>query len=237
MWVRVQPRLDGGAGEPRHAEPLTPADREEGALEVLGSPSATTSPNSRRGSARSPTTTARAKPTSTSAGPSASPPRNPTKWTLDQRGTSWPRASATPSSNHPGHLSPPPRSLRGRSKARSKPDTAKIASWLVTDDKRGNNNDGDHHAIRRAPLVPRPDCNGVHGRDCLECRGEGRYIRRACALCGDPGWDYINGTNDGGGMTCRISCGYRWTASDPGWGRSAPEHHAGMRGTGQADRQ
>ena len=34
MWV--QPRLDGGVELPRHAEPLTPADREEGALEVLG---------------------------------------------------------------------------------------------------------------------------------------------------------------------------------------------------------
>jgi len=34
--VWVQPRLDGGVELPRHAEPLTPADREEGALEVLG---------------------------------------------------------------------------------------------------------------------------------------------------------------------------------------------------------
>jgi hypothetical protein len=40
---------------------------------------------------------------------------------------------------------------------------------------------------------------------------------RACPLCGDPGWDYLNGTDDHDGMTCHISCGYRWTADDPGW--------------------
>jgi hypothetical protein len=59
-------------------------------------------------------------------------------------------------------------------------------------------------------IVPCPDCDGVPGRDCLECHGEGRYIRRACPLCGDPGWDYVNGTDDRDGMTCRISCGYSW---------------------------
>src|SRR5258708_8341261 len=66
-------------------------------------------------------------------------------------------------------------------------------------------------------IVPCPDCNGVPGRDCLECHGEGRYIRRVCPLCGDPGWDYVNGTDDRDGIACRISCGYRWTAADPGW--------------------
>jgi hypothetical protein len=66
-------------------------------------------------------------------------------------------------------------------------------------------------------IIPCPDCNGIPGRDCLECRGEGRFIRRACPLCGDPGWDYVNGADDRDGMACRTSCGYRWTANDPGW--------------------
>jgi hypothetical protein len=40
---------------------------------------------------------------------------------------------------------------------------------------------------------------------------------RACPLCGDPGWDYVNGMNNRDGMACQISCGYQWTAEDPGW--------------------
>jgi hypothetical protein len=40
---------------------------------------------------------------------------------------------------------------------------------------------------------------------------------RACPLCGDVGWDYINCTDDRDGMACQISCGYRWTADHPGW--------------------
>ena len=51
-------------------------------------------------------------------------------------------------------------------------------------------------------IVSCPDCNGIPGRDCLECRGEGRYVRRACPLCGDPSWDYVNGTDDRNGMAC-----------------------------------
>jgi hypothetical protein len=34
-------------------------------------------------------------------------------------------------------------------------------------------------------IVSCPDCNGVPGRDCLECHGNGRYIRRGCPLCAD----------------------------------------------------
>jgi hypothetical protein len=30
-------------------------------------------------------------------------------------------------------------------------------------------------------IVLCPDCRGVPGRDCLECRGEGRYIARSQA--------------------------------------------------------
>ena len=50
-----------------------------------------------------------------------------------------------------------------------------------------------------------------------ECRSADRLLRRACPLCGDPGWDYVNGMDDRDGMACRISCGYRWPADDPGW--------------------
>ena len=32
---------------------------------------------------------------------------------------------------------------------------------------------------------------------------------------GEP--DYLNGLNDRDGMACRTSCGYTWTADDPGW--------------------
>jgi hypothetical protein len=38
-----------------------------------------------------------------------------------------------------------------------------------------------------------------------------------CPFFGDPGWGYVNGMNDRDGMTCRIGCGYRWIADDPGW--------------------
>ena len=62
-----------------------------------------------------------------------------------------------------------------------------------------------------------PECKGAAGRRCHECQGNGRYIMRACPLCGDPGWDYLNGTDDRDGMACRISCGYQWTANDPDW--------------------
>ena len=66
-------------------------------------------------------------------------------------------------------------------------------------------------------IITCPDCNGTPGQDCPECEGHGRYIMRACPLCGDPAWDYNNGVNDHDGMTCRNSCGYTWTRTDPGW--------------------
>ena len=62
-------------------------------------------------------------------------------------------------------------------------------------------------------IITCPDCNGTPGRDCPECDGKGRYIMRACPLCGDPAWDYNNGVNDHDGMTCRNNCGYTWTSS------------------------
>ena len=72
-----------------------------------------------------------------------------------------------------------------------------------------------------------PECKGAPGRDCCECHGTGKILRRACPLCGDIAWDYVNGVNDRDGMACRISCGYRWTASDPGWRPSgSPAHRA-----------
>jgi hypothetical protein len=66
-------------------------------------------------------------------------------------------------------------------------------------------------------VISCPDCHGEPGRDCLECHGQGRYIRRACPLCGDVAWDYVNGANDRAGMTCRIGCGYTWSSDNPGW--------------------
>jgi hypothetical protein len=42
-------------------------------------------------------------------------------------------------------------------------------------------------------------------------------IQRACPLCGDHGWDYINGIDDREGMACRIGCGNQWAANNPGW--------------------
>ncbi|HEX7269256.1 MAG TPA: hypothetical protein VF256_17795, partial [Streptosporangiaceae bacterium] len=69
----------------------------------------------------------------------------------------------------------------------------------------------------KARIVPCPECKGVAGRDCLDCQGTGWHVMRACPLCGDVGWDYVNGTDDRDGMACRISCGYVWTADDPGW--------------------
>jgi hypothetical protein len=87
----------------------------------------------------------------------------------------------------------------------------------VTGAKRGDDNGGDHHPTGQGPHCPVPDCHGVPGQDCLECCGEGSFIRRACPLCGDPGWDYVNGTDDRDGMACRISCGCHWTSDAPGW--------------------
>jgi hypothetical protein len=69
----------------------------------------------------------------------------------------------------------------------------------------------------KARIMTCPECKGTRGRDCAGCRGDGRILIRACPLCGDIGWDYINGTDDRQGMACRISCGYTWTATDPGW--------------------
>ncbi len=62
-----------------------------------------------------------------------------------------------------------------------------------------------------------PECQGAAGLDCYRCQGTGRILWRACPLCGDISWDCINGQDDRDGMACRISCGYRWTAQDPGW--------------------
>jgi len=73
-------------------------------------------------------------------------------------------------------------------------------------------------AAGRLTSRPRPPPGRPRkARDCLECHGQGRYIQRACPLCGDPGWDWVNGADDRDSMACRISCGYTWTADDPGW--------------------
>ena len=69
----------------------------------------------------------------------------------------------------------------------------------------------------KARITPCPDCRGEAGRSCHECHGKGVVLLRACPLCGDVGWDYVNGTNDCAGMACRIGCGYSWSADEPGW--------------------
>lgn len=69
----------------------------------------------------------------------------------------------------------------------------------------------------KARVLPCPECRGEGGRSCYECHGEGMLLHRACPLCGDRGWDYVNGMDDSAGMTCRLGCGYRWSADDPGW--------------------
>lgn len=59
---------------------------------------------------------------------------------------------------------------------------------------------------------------GAAGRSkgCAACAW-GWMGNRPRPLCGDPGWDYVNSTDDRDGMVCRIGCNYRWTAADPGW--------------------
>jgi hypothetical protein len=69
----------------------------------------------------------------------------------------------------------------------------------------------------KARVVPCRECHGAAGRSCYECHGAGLLLQRACPLCGDLGWDYANGTDEMAGMTCRIGCGYRWSANDLGW--------------------
>jgi hypothetical protein len=69
----------------------------------------------------------------------------------------------------------------------------------------------------KARVIPCPECQGLTGRPCYECDGQGRLLQRACPRCGDTAWDYLNGTNDRDGMACRINCGYRWTSNHPGW--------------------
>lgn len=74
----------------------------------------------------------------------------------------------------------------------------------------------------RAQLVPCPDCDGAPARSCHECHGTGSILLRACPLCGDLGWDYVNGTDDRDGMVCGLGCGYRWPAHDPAWQAQTP---------------
>jgi hypothetical protein len=69
----------------------------------------------------------------------------------------------------------------------------------------------------KARIIPCPECQGVLGRSCYECDGQGRLLQRTCPQCGDTAWDYLNGTNESGGMACLINCGYRWSSDHPGW--------------------
>jgi hypothetical protein len=69
----------------------------------------------------------------------------------------------------------------------------------------------------RARIMTCPECKGAGRHRCIACHGEGRLLVRACPRCGDIGWGYVNGVDDRHGMACGISCGYQWTADDPGW--------------------
>jgi len=69
----------------------------------------------------------------------------------------------------------------------------------------------------RAHVERCPDCQNHRDPDCPDCGGTGLIVYRACPRCGDLGWAYRNGRNDTAGMTCQLSCGYSWTADDPGW--------------------
>jgi hypothetical protein len=60
-------------------------------------------------------------------------------------------------------------------------------------------------------------CADCQGRGCDYCDGRGRILYRACPRCGDVAWDLVNGRDEAAGMACRIGCGYRWAADDPGW--------------------
>ena len=69
----------------------------------------------------------------------------------------------------------------------------------------------------KARVVRCPDCEGIAGRSCYECHGKGTLLMRACPLCGDLGWDYVNGIDDRSGMACSLGCGYHWSNDDPAW--------------------
>ena len=66
----------------------------------------------------------------------------------------------------------------------------------------------------RAQIARCPDCRGG---GCSDCKGTGKVLWRACPKCGDIGFDFINGRTEQDGMVCRLGCGHRWTADDPGW--------------------
>lgn len=71
----------------------------------------------------------------------------------------------------------------------------------------------------RAVLERCPDCvNGIAGGErCTSCEGTGIQVMRACPVCGDVAFDYVNGCDQDAGMVCRLGCGHRWTADDPAW--------------------
>lgn len=69
----------------------------------------------------------------------------------------------------------------------------------------------------KARIIPCCECKGTTRGDCVECHGAGWHVMRACPLCGDLAWDYVNGADEHDGMACRIRCGHTWTAADPGW--------------------
>jgi hypothetical protein len=105
--VWVQPRLAASTSPASPSQSAWPSEKHK-PWKSSASPPGTTSPSCPIRSGRSPSTTATARPRSTSGGPRGSPPKNPTRWTSARPGTSSPNAAATPSSSHPSRRSQPP---------------------------------------------------------------------------------------------------------------------------------
>lgn len=66
-------------------------------------------------------------------------------------------------------------------------------------------------------IIPAPTATAPPAGNVSNATAKAGSSGAPARFCGDPGWDYVNGTDYHHGMACRISCGYRWTANDPGW--------------------
>ena len=110
-----------------------------------------------------------------------------------------------------------PRFLSKQPNEKLRPDTPTVHPNETTDSSEVTHMADPVTPPGKARITPCPECNGQPGRPCHECHGQGTLLQRACPLCGDLAWDYINGQNEDAGMTCRLGCGYHWSAEDVGW--------------------
>ncbi len=74
--------------------------------------------------------------------------------------------------------------------------------------------------LGKARVMSCPECKGARMSACPACRGEGKLLVRACPLCGDLGWDYVNGIDDREGMACRDQLRLHLDRSRPRLARS-----------------